>query len=85
MAPRKLPKDLPKLPLSVFTPPNSSAADAFPIPPSPNSLHPASVIDANVVSKDTTYSQWKKEAGLALAEKIKGIVLSVPTSELPNV
>ncbi|KAF9566676.1 hypothetical protein CPC08DRAFT_733402 [Agrocybe pediades] len=84
MPPRKLPKDLPKLPLSVFTPPSSSAADSFPIPPSPNSLHPAAVIDANVVSKDTTYSQWKKEAGPALAEKIKGVVLALPSSEIPN-
>jgi hypothetical protein len=82
MAPRKFPKDLPKLPLSAFTPPNTGTLESFPVPPSPNSLQPAKVIDANVVSKDASYSQWKKEAGQALGSKIRGIVLALPTGEL---
>ncbi|KAF8200926.1 hypothetical protein BJ912DRAFT_843679 [Pholiota molesta] len=82
MAPRKFPKDLPKLPLSAFTPPNTGTLESFPNPPSPNSLQPAKVIDANVVSKDASYSQWKKEAGQALGSKIRGIVLALPTGEL---
>jgi hypothetical protein len=84
MAPRKFPKDLPKLPLSAFTPPNSGTLESFPLPPSPKSLHPAKVIDANVVSKDVNYSQWKKEAGQALGGKIHGIVLALPGAELEN-
>lgn len=79
---RKLPKDLPKLPMSVFTPPNSSAGDAFPLPPSPSALHPAEVVDANIVTNDLTYSQWKKEAGQQLSSKIKGVVLSLPNTAL---
>lgn len=82
MAPRKFPKDLPKLPLSAFTPPNTGTQESFAIPPSPNSLHPAKVIDANVVSKDASYTQWKKEAGQALGSKIQGIVLALPGGEL---
>ncbi|KAF8967847.1 hypothetical protein BDZ97DRAFT_1801529 [Flammula alnicola] len=82
MAPRKFPKDLPKLPLSAFTPPNSGTLESFPLPPSPSTLLPAKVIDANVVSKDVSYSQWKKEAGQALGSKIRGIVLALPGSEL---
>jgi len=84
MPPRKGPKDLPKLPLSVFTPPSSSAGDSFPSPPSPSALHPAQVIDANIVTNDVSYSQWKKEAGIALAEKTKGVVLTLPSAELEN-
>lgn len=84
MPPRKFPKDLPKLPLSVFTPPNTGTQESFPLPPSPNSLHPTKVIDANVVSKDANYTQWKKEAGQALGSKIRGIVLSLPGAELEN-
>jgi hypothetical protein len=79
---RKGPKDLPKLPLSVFTPPNSSAGDSFPVPLSPSALHPAQVIDANIVTNDVSYSQWKKEAGIALGEKTKGVVITLPSAEL---
>ncbi|KDR75795.1 hypothetical protein GALMADRAFT_248501 [Galerina marginata CBS 339.88] len=84
MAPRKFPKDLPRLPLSAFTPPNSGTLERFPLPPSPSTLHPAKVIDANVVSKDLNYSQWKKEAGQALGGKIRGIVLALPGAELES-
>jgi len=79
---RKFPKDLPKLPLSAFTPPNSSALESFPQPPSPSTLQPAQVIDANIVSNDINYSQWKKEAGQILGSKIRGVVLSLPASEI---
>ena len=41
-------KPIPKLPLSVFTPPNSGTSDRFPLPPSPSAVHPAEVIDAQV-------------------------------------
>jgi len=82
MPPRRLPKDLPKLPLSAFTPPNSSALDSFPLPPSPSNLHPTQVIDANVVSNDVNYSQWKKEAGQSIGSKIRGVVLALPGAEL---
>jgi len=40
------------------------------------------VIDANVVSNDINYSQWKKEAGPNLGSKIRGVVLSLPPSEI---
>lgn len=82
---RKGPKELPKLPLSVFTPPNSSAGDSFPLPPSPNALHPAHVIDANIVTRDLSYSQYKKEAGKELAKKLKAVVLSIPAEHVPEV
>ena len=78
---RKYPKDLPKLPSSAFTA-NSGALDAFPLT-SPNALQPAQVVDANVVSNDINYSQWKKEAGQNLGSKIRGVVLALPASEIP--
>lgn len=79
---RKGLKDFPKLPLSVFTPPNSSAGDSFPLPPSPSALHPAKVIDANIMTKDVRYTQWKKEAGIPLAEKTTGVVIALPDAGL---
>jgi hypothetical protein len=71
---RKSPKDLPKLPSSAFSPPSDSS--------SPSTLQPAQVIDANVVSDDINYSQWKKEAGQNLGSKTRGVVLSLPVSEI---
>ena len=79
---RKLPKDLPKLPPTAFSPPSSNDADAFQNP-GQNALQPAQVIDANVVSNDLNYSQWKKEAGPNLSSKIRGVVLALPASEIP--
>ena len=78
---RKFPKDLPKLPSSAFAPPSSSALDAIPVP-SPNALQPSQVVDANVVSNDINYSQWKKEAGQNMGSKIRGVVLALPASEI---
>jgi len=79
---RKLPKDLPKLPQSAFTPPSSSAGDSFPIHPSPSKLQPPQVIDANVVARDAQFAQWKREVGNVLDGRIHGVVLSLPAAEL---
>ncbi|KAF8161186.1 hypothetical protein B0H34DRAFT_699811 [Crassisporium funariophilum] len=79
---RKNPRDLPKLPLSAFTPPNSGTLERFPLPPSPSTLQPAQVIDANVISQDLNYSKWKKEAGQVLGNKIRGVVLALPGAEI---
>lgn len=78
---RKQPKDLPKLPSTAFSPPSSTAVEAFPIS-GPDALQPAQVVDANVVSNDINYSQWKKEAGQNLSSKIRGVVLALPASEI---
>ena len=74
---RKSPRELPALEFSA----NPSTLDMFPLP-SPNDLQPAQVIDANVVSNDIKYSQWKKEAGQNLGSKIRGVVLVLPASEI---
>jgi hypothetical protein len=54
------------------------------LPPSPSNLHPAQVIDANVVSNDVNYVQWKKEAGQSIGSKIRGVVLALPGAELES-
>ena len=81
---RKGLKDFPKLPLAVFTPPNSSAGDSFPLPASPSTLHPAKVIDANIFTKDVRYTQWKKEAGIPLTEKTTAVVIALPDAGLES-
>ncbi|KAJ3806483.1 hypothetical protein F5876DRAFT_91051 [Lentinula aff. lateritia] len=76
---RKGPKSLPKLPLSAFTPPNSGTSEKFPLAPSPSTVHPEIVIDANVVAlnDDSSLSRWKIEAGPHLGSRIGGIVVSM--------
>ncbi|KIK67308.1 hypothetical protein GYMLUDRAFT_37396 [Collybiopsis luxurians FD-317 M1] len=80
---RKGPKSLPKLPLSAFTPPNSGTSEKFPLPPSPSTVHPERVIDANVVasSGDALLSLWKKEAGPNLGSRIGGVVVSLANTD----
>ena len=71
---RKGPKTLPKLPLSVFTPPSTGTSDRFPLPPSPSAVHPTKVTDAHVLSNLTS---WKAETDTAFGSKSDGVVLSV--------
>ncbi|KAJ7594430.1 hypothetical protein C8J56DRAFT_1161046 [Mycena floridula] len=75
---RKGPKNLPTLPSSAFqSPPNSGVSERFPVPPSPSTVHPEHVYDANVVLGDLDLSQWKNNAGSILGALIGGVVLSV--------
>ncbi|KAF8633410.1 hypothetical protein AX17_004581 [Amanita inopinata Kibby_2008] len=80
---RKDPKSLPRLPLSAFTPPNTGTADSFHLPPDPIAVHPANIIDANVIVKDggANLIRWFSEAGPDLAERISGIVLTLSGTE----
>lgn len=74
----------PKLPLSVFTPPTSSTSSQFPLPPSPSTVHPASIIDAHVVipiDANNYLEKWKEDAGELLSERIHGVVLSFEAPE----
>ncbi|KAE9411358.1 hypothetical protein BT96DRAFT_1011188 [Gymnopus androsaceus JB14] len=72
-------KTLPKLPLSAFSPPNSGTSEKFPLPPSPSTVQPESVLDANVVASngDALLSRWKIDAGPQLGSRIGGIVVSL--------
>jgi hypothetical protein len=73
---RRGPKSLPSLPLSAFSAPNSGTSEAFPLAPSPSTVHPESIVDAHVIiSKDFTLDQWKKEAGDVLGSRSGGTVL----------
>jgi hypothetical protein len=77
-------KQLPRLPLSVLTPPNTGTLERFPLPASPSSIHPDKVIDANVVG-DPDLSKWRKEAGETLGSRICGVVLSALPEEISAV
>ncbi|KAJ7446161.1 hypothetical protein B0H11DRAFT_2085314 [Mycena galericulata] len=83
LAGRRKPKNLPSLPLSAFSPPNSGTGERFPLPPSPSTVHPEFVVDAHVVvaDPDPTLASWKKDAGQALGGRIGGVVLSLPANE----
>ncbi|KAF5317210.1 hypothetical protein D9611_003982 [Ephemerocybe angulata] len=81
---RKGPKDLPKLPASAF---NSPVTESSGILPSPSTIQPEAVIDANVIvaDGDVAHAQWKKDAGQVLGGKIKSLVLSFPGADLEKV
>lgn len=81
---RKGPKQLPSLPLSAFTPPNSGTSDKFPLPPSPSTVHPENVVDAHVVG-DPELEQWKKEAGETLGGRVYGVVMSTTADNAKDV
>ena len=74
---RKGPKTLPRLPMSAFSPPNSGIGERFPLPPSPSTIHPDSVVDAHIVTTTGDLSQWKQEAGKVLESRIRGVVLNL--------
>ncbi|TFK23179.1 hypothetical protein FA15DRAFT_594803 [Coprinopsis marcescibilis] len=84
---RKGPKDLPKLPASAFVPPNSATEDSFPLGPDPSTVQPEAVIDANVIVKDgdVNHTKWKKDAGQVLGGRIRGVVLSLPGTDLETI
>ncbi|KZS98235.1 hypothetical protein SISNIDRAFT_481000 [Sistotremastrum niveocremeum HHB9708] len=74
---RKGPRTLPRLPLSAFSPPNSGTSDRFPLPASPSTVHPESIVDAHVVSSEGNLDQWTAEAGKELGGRIGGVVLVI--------
>ena len=74
---RKGPKERPKLPLSVFTPPSTGTSDRFPLPPSPSVVHPTKITDAHIVD----YDSWKTESESAFSGKADGVVISTGSVE----
>ncbi|KAI9059133.1 hypothetical protein FKP32DRAFT_1596457 [Trametes sanguinea] len=85
---RKGPKDLPKLPLSAFTPPNTGTSDKFPLAPDPSSLQPTEIIDAHVIAPSGDLESWKSQVGQKLGGRIRGVVLSlhgVPEDQVEKV
>jgi hypothetical protein len=71
---RKGPKSkvLPTLPLSAFSPPNTGVSANFPLPPSPSTVHPDSVIDASV--RDSIL-EWKKQTVGSLDGRVSSVVV----------
>ncbi|KZV66824.1 hypothetical protein PENSPDRAFT_584810 [Peniophora sp. CONT] len=78
---KKGPKNLPTLPLSAFSPPNSGVSENFPLPPSPSTVHPDRVVDASV----RAIPQWKKECTGAIEGRVKEIVAVAPEGGVDSV
>ncbi|TFK84119.1 hypothetical protein K466DRAFT_589170 [Polyporus arcularius HHB13444] len=74
---RKGPKQLPTLPLSAFSPPNTGTSERFPLAPSPSTLHPEEIVDAHVIAPTGDLSSWKAQAGQNLGGRIRALVLSL--------
>lgn len=75
----KGPKNLPKLPLSAFSPPNSGVSESFPLPASPSTVHPDRVVDASVAG--TAVDAWINDIGKddGLKKRVKAVVLKAET------
>ncbi|KAI0666628.1 hypothetical protein C8Q78DRAFT_984011 [Trametes maxima] len=85
---RKGPKELPKLPLSAFSPPNTGTSDRFPLAPSPSTLQPEEIIDAHVIAPNGDLANWQSQVGQSFGGKTRGVVLSlhgVPQAEVEKV
>jgi hypothetical protein len=82
---RKGLKLLPRLPLSAFTPPNSGTSNHFPLPPSPSTVHPPSVVDSHVVLADGDLASWNTEVGQVLGGRIGGVVVQLAPSDSAQV
>ena len=82
---RKGPKQLPTLPLSAFTPPNTGTSDRFPLAPSPSTLQPEEIVDAHVISSSGDLANWKSQAGQNLGGRIRGVVLSLHGAQAADV
>lgn len=83
---RKGPKNLPRLPLSAFSPPNTGTSERFPLAPDPSVVHPTKVLDAHFVdvglSPTGVKVEKKEEKGEEgreewVKEKLEGVVLSL--------
>jgi len=81
---RKGPKQLPRLPPSAFTPPNSGTSERFPLPPSPSTVHPENVVDAHVVG-DPELEKWQEEAGETLGGRVYGVVISTTADKAEEI
>ncbi|CDO70359.1 hypothetical protein BN946_scf184856.g3 [Trametes cinnabarina] len=79
---RKGPKDLPRLPLSAFTPPNTGTSDKFPLAPSPSTLQPTEIVDAHVIAPRGDLDSWKSQLRNGLSSRITGLVLSLHGANL---
>ncbi|KAI0700893.1 hypothetical protein BC835DRAFT_1404707 [Cytidiella melzeri] len=79
---RKGPKSLPRLPLSAFSPPNTGTSEQFPLAPSPSTVYPATVLDAQVSESNQAFA-----AAAAIPEvNVEGIVVSLAekrTEDIP--
>ncbi|EGO00008.1 hypothetical protein SERLA73DRAFT_52686 [Serpula lacrymans var. lacrymans S7.3] len=73
---RKGPKNLPSLPLSAFTPPNTGTSERFPLPPTPGAIFPDIIIDSNVAAT-ADLSKYKSDAAQLLEGKVAGVVLNL--------
>lgn len=78
----KGPKNLPKLPLSAFSPPNSGVSDSFPLPASPSTVHPDRVVDASVAS--SAVDAWVNDIGKddGLKKRFKAVVVKADAGDV---
>ena len=74
------PKAIPRLPLSAFSPPNSGTGEKFPLPPSPGTVHPDTVVDTAVAAPDL--ASWKARLGPSLDKRIAGVVLALDSADV---
>ncbi|KAI6125705.1 hypothetical protein EV401DRAFT_2088010 [Pisolithus croceorrhizus] len=73
------PRNLPKLPLSAFSPPNTGTSDTFPFPPTSSAVVPTGIVDAHlrVSAIPDDVNRYKGDIGQLVLEKTEGVVLIV--------
>ncbi|KIK97364.1 hypothetical protein PAXRUDRAFT_824993 [Paxillus rubicundulus Ve08.2h10] len=70
-------KQIPRLPLSAFSPPNTGTSDTFPLPPTPSLVVPLGVVDSHLQVTVDSEGVYKADISHLDQGKEKGAVLAV--------
>lgn len=82
----KTAKPIPRLPPSAFSPPNSGTGERFPLPPSPATVHPQTVLDSSAtISSIDALTAYSAALGSSLSGRLSGVVVSIPESSVESV
>ncbi|KAF9227260.1 hypothetical protein BS17DRAFT_800320 [Gyrodon lividus] len=74
---RRKGKEIPRLPLSAFSPPNTGTSDTFPLPPTPSLVIPQGVVDSHLQVTIDSEGVYKADISHLDQGKQRGVVLTV--------
>ncbi|KAH0827959.1 hypothetical protein J3R83DRAFT_3597 [Lanmaoa asiatica] len=73
---RRKGKEIPRLPLSAFSPPNTGTSDTFPLPPTPSLIVPSGVVDSHLEVSLNAAGGYEADIGHLKPAHKRAVVLS---------
>ncbi|KAG8214024.1 hypothetical protein J3R82DRAFT_10779 [Butyriboletus roseoflavus] len=74
--PRRRGKDIPRLPLSAFSPPNTGTSDTFPLPPTPSLITPSGLVDSHLQISLDAAGRYEADISHLKSARKRAVVLS---------